>query len=389
MGVDSTAILTRWLTTPQSRDFPLQLLTVLVAQTGDEWQSTKNLCETYILPLLRRHRIRLVQVARAGRLEEEGIEILDDSDQPTELFIQGAYKLSDELAFAGTVPQFAGVHTCALKFKGFVLDRWLSNESQGQQFLQAFGFNSEETNRIAKSDYADNAKRIAFGFNAEETKRVIRANEYNSLNRQSFYPLMEWNWTRADCLLFLQEQFHVRWKKSACIQCPFVSLNHDNIQRYQANPQEAAKALLLEYTSLCLNHRSTLYKTRSLMSVLRSVSSTHALECFRRLLHETPMATYRVRRIMTSKGHGYRCTERIDSDELHELIPALNLTPITFHPGDYDITTGYAIQRDPNVFPAREEFYVRAPATIASRSRYGIAWFEQKWLEAAQASLFQ
>jgi hypothetical protein len=119
---------------------------------------------------------------------------------PPNCLFKGAYKLSDELAFAGTVPQFAGVHTCALKFKGFVLDRWLSNESQGQQFLQAFGFNSEETNRIAKSEYADSAKRIAFGFNADETQRVKRANEYNSLNRQSFYPLMEWNWTRAALL---------------------------------------------------------------------------------------------------------------------------------------------------------------------------------------------
>lgn len=80
---------------------------------------TKTLCERYILPLLRANNIRLVQVARAGRFEEDGIEILDDSDQPYTLHIEGFYKLSDELLFAGTVPQFAGVHKCALKFKGW------------------------------------------------------------------------------------------------------------------------------------------------------------------------------------------------------------------------------------------------------------------------------
>ena len=200
MGVESSAILARWISTPASRNFPLSSLTVLVAQTGDEWENTKTLCETHILPLLRKHNIRLVQIARAGHLEADGIEVLDDTTQPERLHIEGAYKLSDELAFAGTVPQFAGVHTCALKFKGFVLDRWLAEESKGERVIQAFGFNSEETRRIEKSEYADKAK-IAFGFNADETRRIARGNEYNTLDRQSFYPLMEWDWTRADCLL--------------------------------------------------------------------------------------------------------------------------------------------------------------------------------------------
>jgi len=387
MGVDSSAALARWIFDPSSRDFPLSALTVLVAQTGDEWQNTRTLCETYILPLLRKHRIRLVQVARAGHLESDGIEVLDDSMQPEQLHIEGAYKLSDELAFAGTVPQFAGVHTCALKFKGFVLDRWLAMEAKGETVRQAFGFNSEEGKRIEKSEYADKAK-IAFGFNSEERKRIERSNEYDSVNRQSFYPLMDWDWTRADCLLYLQEQFNVRWKKSACSFCAFCSLNEEAVERFEEFPQDAARALLLEYTSLCLNHRSTLYKNRSLMSVLRKAANTTALESFQQLVSKTPMATYRVRRIMTSKGHGHRCTEQVDTDNLDALIAERGLTPITFHPDDYRIETGYAIQRDPENFPAREEFYVRAPATVASRARYGISWFDEKWKALDQAALF-
>ena len=65
MGVESNAILTRWLNDPTSRDFPLEALTVITAQTGDEHIDTKTYCETYILPLLRTNRVRLVQVARA------------------------------------------------------------------------------------------------------------------------------------------------------------------------------------------------------------------------------------------------------------------------------------------------------------------------------------
>lgn len=40
LGVDSTAILLRWLTEPSSRDFPLHNLIVITAMTGNEWSVT-------------------------------------------------------------------------------------------------------------------------------------------------------------------------------------------------------------------------------------------------------------------------------------------------------------------------------------------------------------
>src|SRR5689334_2406022 len=92
MGVESNAILVKWLTDPTSRDFSLEQLTVITAQTGDEHIDTKTYCETHILPLLRNNQIRLVQVARAGRFEEDGIEVLDDSRNPQTVYIDGAYK---------------------------------------------------------------------------------------------------------------------------------------------------------------------------------------------------------------------------------------------------------------------------------------------------------
>ena len=51
---------------------------------------TKTLCERYILPLLRANNIRLVQVARAGRFEEDGIEFSTTLTSPT-LFTSKAF----------------------------------------------------------------------------------------------------------------------------------------------------------------------------------------------------------------------------------------------------------------------------------------------------------
>jgi hypothetical protein len=73
---------------------------------------------------------------------------------------------------------------------------------------------------------------------------------------------------------------------------------------------------------------------------------------------------------------------------LDELLYRKGLTPVVLHPADYAIRVGFAIERELEIFPTREEFYVAAPTTIASRARYGIPWFETKWTEAAQTSLF-
>lgn len=90
---------------------------------------------------------------------------------------------------------------------------------------------------------------------------------------------------------------------------------------------------------------------------------------------------------MTGRGRGHRCTQRIDETTLDELLATRALKPVVSHP-DYAIRVGFAIERELNKFPSREEFYVTAPITVASRARYGIPWFETKWAEAAQTTLF-
>jgi hypothetical protein len=105
MGVESTAILLRWCFEEDTRPCPLDRLVVITAQVGNEYKDTCRDVEMYVLPMMRRHRIRFVQVARHGHWEADGIRILDDSREPIQVFLDGDYKLSDELKRNGTVPQ--------------------------------------------------------------------------------------------------------------------------------------------------------------------------------------------------------------------------------------------------------------------------------------------
>lgn len=102
LGVESTCILLRWLEEPAVRDFDLEDLIVITAMTGTEWPDTRRDFEAHVLPRLRQHGVRFVQVARSGHFEGDGITILDDSRCPDKLHADGAYKLMDELLQAGT-----------------------------------------------------------------------------------------------------------------------------------------------------------------------------------------------------------------------------------------------------------------------------------------------
>jgi hypothetical protein len=156
MGVESTAILVRWILEPETRPCELSDLIVISAQVGDEYLDTCRDVEAYILPLMREHDIRYVQVARHSHLEADGITVLDDSRAPTSCRIEDDYKLSDELDELGrmkTVPQSSGTHRCALKFEAFVIEKWLTDNIRGAA-AHAIGYNASEIGRIANSEYA-------------------------------------------------------------------------------------------------------------------------------------------------------------------------------------------------------------------------------------------
>lgn len=89
--------------------------------TSDEFASTASDVEDIVLPQMRRHGIRYVQVGR-NKLHTtsagDGITVVSDTTEPTTLHISGDYRLSDEMLSAATVPQLGGSRRCSARSKG-------------------------------------------------------------------------------------------------------------------------------------------------------------------------------------------------------------------------------------------------------------------------------
>ena len=389
MGVESSAILVRWVLSPETRPCPLEDLIVITSQVGDEYKDTGSAVETHILPLMRAHRIRYVQVARRGHLEAAGITVLDDSRVPNRVYLDGDYKLSDELKLNGTVPQYGGVHRCALKFKAWVIEQWLKANVRGPA-RHALGYHAEENSRIARSEYAFSA-RIAFGFNADETERISRGSEYDTHHREAFYPLLDWGWNRQVCVDYLREVLCINWKKSACVYCPFNALRDDAIERHQEHPDQVADAMAMEHMSLALNPRGTLYKSRSLIQITLEAGNEAAIQLYRRKIDSEKWALYRVRRIYSGKGKADRAVEKIDVFACQaDARAALNSSSARMGIPPEELRGLWYIwreRRSETEFPTREEFFTIAPAMVETKARYGLDWFERRW-SVLQLQLF-
>ena len=400
MGIESTAILARWVFEPETRPCDLADLVVVTAQTGDEYADTGRDVTKYILPLMREHAIRYVQLARHGHLESAGITVLEDSSSPTQVYLNGDYRLSDELRNNGTVPQFGGEHRCSLKFKAFVIETWLKQHQEGP-VRHAFGYNIAEPRRVAECESAT-ARRIAFGFNCEEQGRIERTTRYDSSSRECFFPLVEWGWRREDCLAYLKKVFGILWQKSACVECPFNALKADAVERHRRHPEQVADAMLLELLSLALNPRGTLYPKKSLIQITLASGDAKAASAFQTLLHGLQWSVYRVRRIyharMTDgvpdpkkKGIADRAVERLHTFSAREEADrALGLLAASM---GLELESGRGLhyayrERRGNQYPAREEFYTVAPSYVQTKARYGIERFDDQW-SAKQRKLFE
>ncbi|HEV7843313.1 MAG TPA: hypothetical protein VGO69_06430, partial [Pyrinomonadaceae bacterium] len=225
LGTHSTAAAVEIIKNPEARDFALDQLILLTAMTGDEWKSSKTLVESHLLPLIREHRIRYVQVARRGHLQRDGIVVLSDTDRPRELYLEGAYKLSDELKRAGTVPTVCGTRKCSLKFKGWVLDQWIKQRFDRKHVRQIIGFHADELYRV------------------ERERRY-----YSGVGPPIEHPLITWGWDDRQCFDYLYARFSVAWKKSCCGFCMFSGGKPEVIEHFRAEPQSGAEAIILERT---------------------------------------------------------------------------------------------------------------------------------------------
>ncbi|WP_157777881.1 hypothetical protein [Nocardia terpenica] len=116
MGAESTAGVVRTLLEPGFG--PPELLNdlsnliVMTAQTGDEWASTCELVERFVLPILTEHHVRMVEVARAGPAVADGIVVSQDTREPVRLHPDPDkdrfFSLSQENRTNGVMPQLGG-----------------------------------------------------------------------------------------------------------------------------------------------------------------------------------------------------------------------------------------------------------------------------------------
>jgi hypothetical protein len=369
MGADSTAILWRWLHDPQSRWFDLADLIVLTAQVGDEFADTHHLGETVVLPALAERGIRLVQVARCGPSERDGIVVLDDTTAPSRLHISGGgWRLSDELRRSATLPQVAASRRiCSTKFKGFPLDGWC------------------ESNIDGPFDHV-------LGFNAEEERRAERDTGYSRPGRQSRYPLIEWGWGRLELEAYLLAQTGIAWPRSCCVFCPFAGSSASlpgHLERWVQHPDQAVDALLLEHVSLALNPNMALFGARRAIDEVRSAALTSLLDRFTARLDMVEHAVYEVRRVLpvaaddpTRRAPVWRSVEVLATGSAAAMRELLDRHAAAAHVpverGDDGIDRVWVSRRG-DTWPTTEHLIVAAPAGGISKARPG---FDARWATA-------
>lgn len=378
LGADSTAILLRWLEDPATRDFDLEDLIVATAMTGDEWPVTGQLVEQHIVPRLREHGVRWIQAGRSQRRVTkagEGVVIFEDSTAPSRVFLEGAYKLSDEMLEAGTVPQTGGARLCSVHAKGDVLDPIIRTVTGGLPYRHVMGFEAGELGRIRKDRL------------------------YNTATRTGEYPLLDWGWDRAACIAYIRDVTGVEvWPKSACTQCPFALCSRDGLAatlaRYaDEDPAAGVRALLMEHLAIALNPRQGLIAGDRLIDQLRRAPDRFAavLELFERALEETPHAVYEVKRVYRpSATDPGKVANSARSIKKHAAGPRARLTAalaarvreLGVKADDADgIYRVYEQRREGNR-PGVERFLVIAPAYALEKEHQSFG----KWWVTAQAA---
>jgi hypothetical protein len=364
LGVDSTAVLLRWLTDPTCRDFALGDLVVVVAMTGDEWARTGADATAHVLPVLREHGVRLVQVARARRLVTkagDGVSVLDDSTTSQVLHLPGAFTLGQELADAGTVPQTGGSRLCSVHAKGDALDPVIAALTAGRAY------------------------RHAVGFEAGETRRAVKDTRHNTARRTGWYPLIEWGWDRAKCLAFLRSVTGTVWTKSACVFCPYALSTRAGraavIARLAVEePRSGVRVLTMEATAVALNPRQGLVAGKRLADYVRALGHRSLVEAFEAHLDAVEHTVYEVRRVWPA--HGSRRPRSITSHAtgtraemsavLHRL--ASNLAT-TVEVDDDGFPRAWLRHRGPGL-PDGEHFLTLAPAGVHDKQArdFPAAW---------------
>ena len=377
MGVDSAAILLRYLTDPTSRDFDLNEMVVITAMTGDEFASTGRDVEQHILPLMRDHNVRYVQVARGRRhvtTAGDGIVILSDTRQPHQVHLNGAYKLSTEMLEAGTIPQSGGARLCSVHAKGDALDPIIAQITAGRPYRQIIVFE------------------------ANEPKRADKDAGYNTALRTGMYPLIEWGWNRQRCIDYIQTITGIVWEKSACTGCPFSFQNTESrvrlMGRYRETPDAGIDTLFMEHVALCLNPTQGLVSGKRAADIIHAAGLTEVTDGLADRLNHTGHAIYEVRRILrprnddpTKMANAARSVTAIAAGTRTEMLAELDRLATELHTvvttGDDNIGRVHIRTRG-TTFPTVEQFYVVCPDVVLDKQH---TKFDSWWTTATATEL--
>lgn len=366
LGADSTACIARMLTHPAAHGINPERTAVLYMATGSEWPETRLLVEEFMLPLLREHGVRFIQLARNGHLTTDGFTVLDDSRHPERLFARGPWTLWDDLESVGTVPQQAGTRKCSLWAKAAVGDWWLTQVFGGRPFRQIMGFNADEAGRRLRDETASKLP-----------------------GRTGAYPLIDWSWGRQQVEDYLLNRFGVHWPKSYCTFCCYpVSMGSlpAHLERMRTHPDIAGEVLRLEYTAMSLNPNAKLYGKRTLLELFdpSQPRDRACLEAFEREL-DMPWALYHVRRLFLLSADGerrpvMRSTERVDLGRPQQLARRLTSTSERHRVDvEHDPVYGRArswVRPRSKAWPMAEELFATAPARVIDKQDKN---FEKEW----------
>ncbi len=370
MGVDSAAIATRWLLEPRVRPCPPEDLILLTAMTGAEFDATRAAMETHLLPLLRREAVRVVQVARAGQADADGYVVLDDSRAPRRMVMRGPWALDEEMTAAATVPQLAGPRICSIRAKGNPLDRWAADHIGSRCYTHVIGFA------------------------AEEQARILRDRSFGAVGREPRYVLDEWGWDRDACRAYLREVYGVDWPRSCCYFCPFQTSGgaSELLERWRAEPELAARALLMERRALAANPKAgMLFGREAAIDLVARRREAGILAAYQRACRHSAWSLYEVRRIYLArvgqpgrKGPAWRSLRVLATGDEEAMVAALAERGPMWS-GE---------RRPPRVFgrvaeppyPAVEQSWAVGPAGAATKERPG---FAERWARlTGQDALF-
>jgi hypothetical protein len=134
---------------------------VATAMTGDELPVIGRLVTEHVLPLLHGHHIRYAQIVQGSPSQTHDIAVLDDIRAPQQLYLDGTWRLSDELPATGTVPRVAAAAREALRTRA---EPWTTSGRRdcGQPFRHVIGFEKGEAARARRDDSYDAATRTGW-----------------------------------------------------------------------------------------------------------------------------------------------------------------------------------------------------------------------------------